>query len=436
MPNASVRSLSHITSADVPVVRSRLTFVELASTASLPNLLRADISSIIPKDTTKAGSRMETGQYAPIMTINDLAKSDQRGDTVRVDIQHELQGMPTVCCDPLEGREEERTWSSFEMKIGITRHGVRDQCVSQNNLRLGNEAFQLARPLLTRWMDRIKTERVIYQLAGARAHEYNPERQLLPLDGVAFRKAMINCLEAPSYCRHYYGGDATDFDGQYGDKLEKDDRFTLDTVTRFIAGMDESAHPLLPIKFGESGITAKYLMLLTPAQWADFRASADGKWYAQLQAFAAKAGAECGNHPAFSGDCLLWDGVLMRKYTMPVRFKPGHALLVSNDDDCASTHEARLAANADFCVDRAIILGGAALAEAFGSVQDAENKTFGKTNFAFWSGTFDGGEGRRVHIKALDGEKKIRFASRMGRVYDHGVAVLDTAVSCNSGKSC
>ena len=59
MANSSVRSLSAVKSTDVPVVRSMLTMVELASYPSLPNMLRADISSIIPKDVSKAGSRME-----------------------------------------------------------------------------------------------------------------------------------------------------------------------------------------------------------------------------------------------------------------------------------------------------------------------------------------------------------------------------------------
>lgn len=436
MANSSVRSLSAVKSADIPVVRSMLTMVELASYPSLPNMLRADISSIIPKDVSKAGSRMESGQYAPIVTINDLSKQDAAGDTVRLDIQHSLNNLPTMCCDPLEGREEERTYSSFEMRIGLTRHGVKDRCVTTNTLRLGKDSFNLARPLLTQYMDRLKTERIIYQLAGARGHNYNPENQILPLDGIDFRKAMINCLEAPTYCRHFYGGDATDFDGQCGDALDKDDIFSLDTLTRFVAGMEESAHPLLPIKLGESGMEIKYLMLVTPSQWRDFRTSSDGKWYAELQAYAKQASKDCGGHPAFSGDCLYWDGILVKKYTHPVRFRPGHSVIISNDDDCASTHVATLSANAKFAVDRALILGGAALAEAWGSVNDAEGKHLGKLNYVYWSGTYDGGEGRRVHIKALDGEKKIRFASKTGRVYDHGVAVLDTAVKNDGMKSC
>lgn len=436
MANASVRSTSSVKSSDVPVVRSMLTMVELATSASLPNMLRADLSSIIPKKGETGNTRMETKQYAPIISINDLAKNDQKGDTIRLDIHHRLRNLPTMCCDPLEGREEERTYSTFEMKIGLTRHGVKDRCVTMNTQRLGNDAFNMARPELVAYMDDLKTERIIYQLAGARGHHYVPGAQILLLDGMDFRKTMINCLEAPTYCRHYYGGDATDFDGQCGDGLDEDDIFDLNTLTNISASLEESAYPLPPIKLSENGMDIKYMIMVTPSQWRDFRTSSDGKWYAELQAMARQAKADCGGHPAFSGDCLFWDGILVKKYKFPVRFKPGYSTLISNDDDCASVHEARLPASAKFAVDRAIILGGAALAEAWGGVKDAEGTSVGFQNYAYWSGTYDGGEGRRVHIKALDGEKKIRFASKLGRVYDHGVAVLDTAIKYEAGKSC
>ncbi len=431
-----VRSMVGTRSSDAPVSRSELFFLELASTASVPNMLRADISSIIPSDITKSRSRMETEQYAPIVTINDLSKENARGDTVEVVIEHDLNNLPTMCCDPLEGREEESTWATFDMKIGMTRHGVRDRC-TMDRVRLGDQAFERARPKLQRYIDRLKAERIIYHMAGARGHEYNSERNILPLDGKDFRKAMINCVEAPSYCRHFYGGDATDFDGQCGDPLDKDDIFSLDTITKVMAAMEDSAHPLLPIKMDGMSSDVKYLWLVTPAQWRDFKLSSDGKFYRQLLNDGQQRVKNCTENAALRGECLYWDGVLVKRYTgAPVRFKPGHALNIARDDDCATEETAMLAKDADFCVDRSMLLGGAALAEAWGSVKDAENKRFGKDNFVFWQGTYDGGEGKRVHIKCLGGEKKIRFASKSGRVYDHGVAVVDTAVQKDSLEAC
>jgi len=110
--------------------------------------------------------------------------------------------------------------------------------------------------------------------------------------------------------------------------------------------------------------------------------------------------------------------------------------MVSNDDDAATTHVERLDANAGFAVDRAMLLGGQAIAEAYGSVADAEGKMLKKLNFVFWEGTWDGGDKARVHIKFLSGMKKIRFPDRGGRLYDRGVAVLDTAVPLPRGVSC
>ena len=424
-------------SSDVPVLRSRKFFFEMTQTASLPNLMRADISSFMPKNITKAGSRMESDQMAPIVTINDLAKADEQGDTVRIDIEHDLTGAPTMCCDSLEGKEEDTTYSTFELSIGMTRKGIKEHC-SMNRKRLGKQTFDRARPKLRRYMEKLKAERCIYHLAGARGH-FTKGNQIIGLaHGAAesdFNKVMINCVTPPTHCRHYYAGDASSLDGSCGDAITEDDYFSLDTITDIMGAMEEAERPLRPIQM-EGGSDPIYLLLLTPAQWRDFRKSVDGKRYQELQANAIARGTACGGHPLFKGECLFWDGVLARKYTDPVRFKPGMPVLVSNEDCAASVHVETMPVSNNFYVDRAMLIGGAAIAEAYGSVADADGNHFGKMNYAFWQGSFDGGEGQRVHIKGMDGEKKIRFAGSDGCIYDHGVAVIDSAVKIDKHTSC
>ncbi len=433
--NHSVRSTNHTKSSDVPAKLARNFFVEMLARPSLPNLLRADLNTLA----TSTKDRYETKQYAPIISIRDLSKVEEKGDTVWVNIRHKLRGQPTMCCDPLEGREEELSFTQFKINIGMWRHGARARC-SMNNKRIDLiSMFREARPELVEYADDLHTERLIYQLAGARGHNYNPEQNILPLDGPKFREMMINCLEAPTYCRHFYGGDANDFDGQKGDALDKDDKFTLQTLTRLKAKMKKSAHPLPRIKL-PGDMKGMWLVLATPDQIRDFRNSVDGAYYRGLQAAAYQRAKKCGDHPVFDDECLYWDGFLIKEYSNPtVTFKPGESLLVSDNNDCATVHEARLPMTADFCVDRAIILGGGAVAEAWGGFRDFDGNTFGSkgpNHYAFWEGTGDGGEIGRVHIKAMDGIQKIRFASKTGRVYDHGVAVLDTAVDCDDGGYC
>lgn len=422
---------------DVPVKRSRKFFFEMTKTAHLPNLLRAPIESIMPKDITKVGHRMESPQFAPIVTINDLGKADELGDTVRIDIEHDLCGEPVECCEPLEGREEDMTYSTFELSIGMTRDGVKEHC-SMNRKRLGKETWLRARPKLIRKMNKLKTERCIYHLMGARGHFQNGS-QIIGLDIGAgkkkFAKHMKNCVMAPSYCRHFYGGKATSLDGSCGDAITEHDVFDLRTITNFHASMEESERPLPGIKMPD-GSEINGLILLTPAQWRDFENSSDGTQYATWMSNAIRRGKGCGDHPMFKGECLMWKNYLVRTYKWPVRFKPGMPIEVSNNDCAGSTHIERMSTNNNFYVDRAAVLGGAAMAEALGSVVDAEGNHFGKMNYAFWQGTFDGGEGQRVHIKMMDGEKKIRFASKDGCMYDHGVAVIDTAVKMTRSMSC
>lgn len=432
-----VRSMNATRSSDVPVIRSKLFFFEMTQTASLPNLLRADIKSLMPSNITKPGSRMESGQIAPIVTINDLAKADELGDTVRFDIEHDLCGAPTMCCDSLEGKEEDTTYTSFELKIGMTRHGIKEHC-SMNRKRLGKQTFDRARPKLSRYMAKLKAERCIYHLAGARGH-FTKGNQVIGLaHGSAqgqFENVMINCVTPPTHCRHYYGGTASSLDGKCGDAITKDDVFMLSTITNIMAAMEEAERPLRPIQL-EGSPDPIYLLLVTPAQWRDFQNSTDGKYFRELQANALARAAMCSKHAIFQGTCLMWENVLVRKYTDPVRFKPGLPVHVSNEDCDASVRVATLPVDNNFYVDRAILLGGAALAEAYGSVNDAEGNHFGKMNYAFHKSNFDGGEGQRVHIKGMDGEKKIRFAGKDGCIYDHGVAVIDTAVCITNHTSC
>ena len=435
----SVQTVGATKSGDLAYVLSRHFLHESQQMNTIPNLLRQEASKMVPGKSIRSGQRFETNKFAPILSVNDLSKSDTEGDTVRIRVMHDLVGQPTMCCDPLEGNEEDLSFANFELSINQTRHGVNTGC-TMDRLRLNLSAKQEARPLLQQWHSKIEQERCLYHLAGARGHFYNPSNMIIPKQtDPTFGSKMINCVTAPTHCRHFYGGDAESLDGSCGTAITKTDVFNLESISKIKMNMEEAAHPLLPIKL-EGGEDAVYLLLVTPAQWFTFKRSADGKDYEKLVAQATARGTACGQngkvHPLFRGDCLMYENILVRKYSQPVRFLPGQPVYVSNDDDAATTSVQRLDSDAGFAVDRAMLIGGQALAEAYGSVADAEGKMLGKLNFAFWEGTWDGGDKARVHIKYLSGMKKIRFASRGGKVYDRGVAVLDTAVDLPRGSSC
>jgi hypothetical protein len=77
-------------------------------------------------------------------------------------------------------------------------------------------------------------------------------------------------------------------------------------------------------------------------------------------------------------------------------------------------------------VNRAILLGAQAIADAWGLSGSADS---GGYHFSQTTEDKDYGNSRAHAIAWMCGKKKIRFTDSNGRVNDHGVMVLDTAVS-------
>ncbi len=73
-------------------------------------------------------------------------------------------------------------------------------------------------------------------------------------------------------------------------------------------------------------------------------------------------------------------------------------------------------------IDRAMLLGGQALANAYGTGD-------GGGFFGYNEEKVDHGNGTEVSIRWINGLKKIRFKQKDGRVNDHGVMVVDSAVT-------
>ena len=124
------------------------------------------------------------------------------------------------------------------------------------------------------------------------------------------------------------------------------------------------------------------------------------------------------SHPLFAGQCAMWRNILVRPMNgMPIRFYTGDTVTISNNDNAATTTTVTAATN----IDRALLLGGQALAQAYG----AQN---GGT-FNYHEEPSDHGNSTEISISWIDGMKKIRFANKNGKVNDLGVIALDTAVA-------
>lgn len=427
---AGVRTRGASTSSDVPVVQSRYFMREAMMMYSHLNMLRQDISKIIPTSGRDGKMMGANKKSAPIITVNDLSKTD--GDEVEIRIRHGLKGAPTMCCDTLQGRGEAMTWAKMRLRIGPTRHAVDTGCF-MDDMRLGGKPMALAQDDLREYYNHIEWERALYQLAGARGHFVSDEQTLLAPDNgpnSLFAKQMVNCVDTPSHCRHYYAGEATSFDGADGGGLTEQDVFGLSDIIKLSTGVTGGSHPIPPIDLGD-GSDACYCLLVTPAQMASFKQSAGYEYLQGLQANAIARSTQCGGHPVFKGECFMYENIVVKQYNPPVRFEANKLVKIANPGCEGGVRETMHELNG--CVDRAILLGGQALAEALGSVRLKNDKTIGNRNFAFTDETFDHGARQEIGIAWMSGMRKIRFAGSDGCSYDRGVAVLDSFVKCPEG---
>ena len=80
-------------------------------------------------------------------------------------------------------------------------------------------------------------------------------------------------------------------------------------------------------------------------------------------------------------------------------------------------------------VERAILFGGQGLANAYGGIGAKGRRTTENSHFSMHEEPTDHENVIEHSIKWMNGKAKVRFTGTDGRVNDHGIAVLDTAVS-------
>lgn len=361
----------------------------------------------------KKGMDNQTSAHAPIVRVTDLQKGG--GDEVEMQIVHHLNQRPTMGDRKIAGRGENIDTSTFGLRINQGRHQI-DAGGKMSQQRTKHQLLQTARTLLSPYFNRLQDQVVTAHLAGARGDFLGDDTILPLLSDEEFADIMVNDMLPPTYDNHFYGGDATTFEG-----LDSSDVFSLETVDNLDLYLEEMSNPIQPIRYQADKLAGDepfYVLNVTPRQWNDWKQSASYADWQQLTANALTRAANF-NHPVFKGECAMRGRILVKKYAgMPIRFYTGSTVNVSNNDD-AATYTAKTAG----CnIDRAMLLGGQALATAYG-------KTSSGRQFQVVEEDTDAKNRKEVTIAWMNGCKKIRFANKSGRMRDHGVIALDTAVS-------
>jgi len=137
---------------------------------------------------------------------------------------------------------------------------------------------------------------------------------------------------------------------------------------------------------------------------------------------------QAGMNPLFCGEAGLWNGILIVKMPKPIRFYAGDSLRYCasyTTETETSTDLVPAAFSTTYAVDRAILLGGQALAEAWGKHP--------KTGMPYFLSEkeLDHGDKLEILLGAINGRSKIRFLIDHGdssQYTDYGVMAIDTAV--------
>lgn len=376
----------------------------------------------------EATLQQQTDQHMPIVRAMDLGKG--KGDEVTFHLLNPVGGKPIMGSKVAEGRGVGMKLSEDRLRVDQARFPI-DLGNVMTSIRSPADFRRLGRPVAQAQADKYIDQSLLVHMAGARGFHDNIE-WVVPTNADAdFAEIMVNPVKAPTKNRHYIA------DGGNGIKpftvvggevdLATTDLCKMDTVDGIRTVMEQIALPPPPVIFeGDKAATDSPIrvLLVSPAQYSSFSTDPN---FRQFQASAMARAQQAGGHPLFMGDAGLWNGVLIVKMTRPIRFYAGDTIQYATN--FTSEAESSCVVPAGFgtthAVDRAILLGGQAVAEAFAASEKS------KIPF-FWSEKLlDHDDKAELLLGMIRGVSKIRFDIDHGdgsQFTDYGVTVIDTAV--------
>jgi len=371
--------------------------------------------------------RKQTTQHMPIVRVQDLGKG--RGDEVTFHLLNPVGAYPIMGSAHAEGRGVGMSLNEDRLRVNQARFPV-DLGNVMSQIRSPADLRKLGRPVAQSLMDRYCDQSLLVHMAGARGFHNNIEWAIPTEDHKDFKEIMVNRVKAPTKNRHFLvDGSGVQLFKQTADEveLETGDLFTMDTVDSMKSVLDTIALPPPICKFeGDSNADDSPLRvwLVSPDQYNKFAAQPG---FRSFQSAAWARASQAKQHPLFTGDVGIWNNFIIRKMPRPIRFYAG-----DNIKYCAA-YNSEVESNAivpasfgeKFAVDRSIILGGQAIAEAMASSEHSGAPFFWNEE------SLDHRDKWELLIGAVRGVSKIRFDVNTGErqeFTDYGVTVVDTAV--------
>ena len=396
------------------------------------------LAGTFPKGTeAEAGLKLQTKNSYPIVRAKDLQKA--AGDTIQFDFINPPGGKPFMGRSYVEGKGYAMTFASDSLVINQTRYPLSaGDTMSQQ--RTVHQLRNLAMAMGYGYMVSLSDQRLLVHMAGARGFASGGE-WIVPLASDAdFTNIMINSVEAPTYNRHFCSnGSGIEHMSATGSEhnISTGDVANLDMIDSIRTWIDSVDFPPAPVIF--DGDQAAYdaplrVLLCSSEQYTSIIQSATGAVnFRTLQAQAMARAQLAKNNPLFMGDAQLWNGILIVKMPKPIRFYAGNAInwcASATSSTETTTDLVSTAFSTTHAVDRALLLGGQAVAEAWGNFRVEGGKKMDGPFFISekW---LDHGDKLEIVTGLVDGISKIRFNVNTGvqtEPTDVGIVAIDTAV--------
>lgn len=379
--------------------------------------------------------RQQTSTDMPIVQVTELASAP--GTRVQLDCAHVVRGRPIMGDRNAEGLGAEMRFSSVEIDIDMATIPV-SAGGKMSNKRTPHDMRKLAVAQLKGLMPRLRWQRCLAHLAGARGSQ-NDNSWVLPLaSDPEFAEMMVNAVRAPTFNRHFVvDGSGFVQGGQQLGSVDSTDTMKLSHIDELAALWDELSVKMQPLQLpgdmagGDDPI--KGVLMVDPLVWDSLLTDSTANYnLRQWQAAAvdrAKYG-DLGKHPLFAGSPILWNGVLVRKMQNAIRFAASENVRVITSANRLTATESNQAVAAGLStthvVARSIFLSSQALGVASGGNQTSEE------TYSLLENTTNFGRNLELAGEMIGGEMKLRWslpnASGDLEPTDFGVMVIDSVV--------
>ena len=387
------------------------------------------LTGMLPQQSAAEGTiRRQSKSEMPIVRCMDLTKV--AGEEITFDLINPMGGIPIMGSEYAEGRGAAMSFSQDRLRINQARFPISaGDTMSQQ--RTPHQLRNLGRALGQSFMDRLNDQQILVHMAGARGFHNNIEWAVPLASHAKFSSIMVNTVKAPTKNRHFMStGSGIEPIAASGNEitLASTDVMNADVVDAIRTYVDTMPLPPPPVVFDGDKMAADAplrVLLVSSEQYTSFVQSTN---FRTLQANAMSRASQAGQHPIFMGEAGLWNGILIVKMPKPIRFYAGNSLrwcASYTSETETSTDLVPASFGTTYAVDRAILLGGQALAEAWGR----HNKSGAPY---FWSEKeLDHGDKLELLIGMISGRSKVRFLIDHGeqqQYTDYGAMAIDTVV--------